>query len=118
MVETVFRSRRPDGAPRCAGLSTPWLSPAPPCPGSMSATGSTGRTSPASGQTEKTRPRRDSAALRPLAMMQTDGRLIEPFRLSATKTAGIFTTPVLLLLRGRTDGARKDRARPTGPEER
>jgi hypothetical protein len=65
----------------------------------------------------KGEPRRDSAALRPLAMMQTDGRLIESFRLSATKTAGIFTTPVLLLLRGRTDGARKDRARPTGPEE-
>jgi hypothetical protein len=48
--------------------------------GSMSATGSIGRTSPASGQTEKTRPRRDSAVLQPLAMMQTEGRLIESFR--------------------------------------
>src|SRR5271163_4399946 len=108
MVETIFRSRRPDGAPRCAGLSTPWLSPAPPWPGSMSATGSTRRTSPATGQTEKTRPRRDSAALRPLAMMQTDGRLIESIRLSATKTTGIFTPPFSFFLedgpteRGRT----------------
>src|SRR3984957_14944927 len=84
MVGTIFRGRRPEGAPRCAGLST-WLSPAPPWPGSMSATGSTRRTSPPTRQREKTRPRRDSAALRPLAMMQTDGRLIESFRLSAVK---------------------------------
>src|ERR1700722_5979717 len=34
--------------------------------------------------------------------------LIESFRLSATKTAGIFYNPVLLLLRGRAHGARKD----------
>src|SRR5271163_1497638 len=108
MVETVFRSRRPDGAPRCAGLSTPWLSPAPPCPGSMSATGSTGRTSPASGQTEKTRPRRDSAALRPLAMMQTDGRLIEAFRLRATKTAGIFLFARVWLADAERDGREGD----------
>jgi hypothetical protein len=42
------------------------------------------------------------------AMMQTDGRLIESFRLGATKTAGIFTTPFSFFLedgpreRGRT----------------
>jgi MFS-type transporter involved in bile tolerance (Atg22 family) len=37
-------------------------------------------------------------ALRLLAIMQTDGRLIESFRLSATKTAGIFTTPFSFFL--------------------
>ena len=36
-----FRSRRPEGARRCAGLSTPWLSPAAAWPGSMLASGST-----------------------------------------------------------------------------
>jgi hypothetical protein len=63
---------------------------------------------PPTRQTEKTRPRRDSAALRPLAMMQPDGRLIESFRLSATQTAGSFTPPSSFFLengsteRGRT----------------
>ena len=104
------------GARRCAGLSTPWLSPArmagvyigvwldePNVSGNLT-----------DGKDE-TSPRQ--RGLRPLAMMQTDGHLIESFRLSVTKTAGIFTTPVLLLLRGRADGARKDRARHTGPGE-
>jgi inosine-uridine nucleoside N-ribohydrolase len=39
VAEATLRSRRLDDAPRYAGLSTPWLSPAPPWPGSMSASG-------------------------------------------------------------------------------
>jgi hypothetical protein len=42
--------------------------------------------------------------------------LIESFRLSATKTAGIFYNPVLLLLRGRAHGARKDALAPLDQE--